>query len=81
MDKFIRFSISDNGNGVLDQNLDKIFGRFFREEESRNREKGGTGLGLSICREIIESHGGEIHGENSRPGLSIIFTLPKVNKN
>ncbi|MDV3428724.1 MAG: HAMP domain-containing histidine kinase [Bacillota bacterium] len=81
MENFIRFSISDNGNGVLDQNLDKIFARFFREEESRNREKGGTGLGLSICREVIESHGGKIHGENNHPGLSIIFTLPKVNKN
>lgn len=80
-DNLIRFTLSDNGRGVSDQNLDKIFGRFFREEESRNREKGGTGLGLSICREIIESHGGEIHGENNHPGLSIIFTVPKVNKN
>lgn len=75
---YIRFTISDNGIGVLDQNIDKIFGRFFREEESRNREKGGTGLGLSICSEIIESHGGEIHGKNNHPGLSIIFTIPKV---
>lgn len=75
---FIEFNVSDNGPGVLNQNLNKIFGRFFREEESRNREKGGTGLGLSICREIIESHGGEIHGKNNHPGLSIIFTIPKV---
>lgn len=78
INNFTRFSISDKGSGVLDQNLDKIFDRFFREEESRNRQMGGTGLGLSICREIIESHGGEIYALNTHPGLSIIFTIPKV---
>lgn len=73
----IRIEFQDDGMGVPEEDIDKIFGRFFRVETSRSREKGGTGLGLAICRDIIEGHGGRIWAENNvEGGLSIIFTLP-----
>lgn len=76
---YVRIEIGDNGTGVLVEHLDKIFGRFYRVETSRSREKGGTGLGLAICKDIIEGHGGRIWAENNAEGgLSILFTLPVV---
>lgn len=69
--------IYDNGKGVEEEKLSKIFERFYRVEESRSREMGGTGLGLAICKEIIEGHGGEINAKNMKDkGLCVYFTLP-----
>lgn len=71
------FEIKDNGIGVPESYIDKIFDRFYRVDGSRSREKGGTGLGLSICKTIINLHGGDI-GARSKggEGLLIWFTLP-----
>jgi len=75
--KNVLFEIIDNGPGVPTEQLNRIFDRFFRVESSRCREKGGTGLGLSICKDIIESHHGEIGAYNKEgKGFCIWFTLP-----
>lgn len=73
----VHFEIKDNGIGVSELYIDKIFDRFYRVDGSRSREKGGTGLGLSICKAIINLHGGDI-GARSKvgEGLWIWFTLP-----
>lgn len=77
----IRFSICDNGPGVPQDQLEKIFDRFYRLDTSRSREKGGTGLGLAICKGIIEGHGGRIRARNnSDGGLCIEFWLPVLVK-
>lgn len=71
----IRFE--DNGCGVDETNLHKLFEHLFRIENSRNRETGGSGLGLSICRNIVEAHHGKISAYQSKlGGLGILITLP-----
>jgi signal transduction histidine kinase len=82
-EKFILFEICDNGIGVPEEQLGKIFDRFYRTEVSRSRERGGTGLGLAICKSIVEGHGGKICAkQNAGGGLCISFTIPvrKVSK-
>ncbi len=70
--KQFEFCISDNGSGVKEEHLNKIFEPLFTTDQSRKI----SGLGLSICKEIIEVHDGEIYAENNQDGgLSIYFTI------
>ena len=69
---FYKFVVSDNGTGVEEKIINKIFEPLFTTDESRKN----SGLGLSICKEFIEMHGGSIKAYNNH-GLSIEFTLPK----
>ncbi|CQR71987.1 Sensor protein SrrB [Sporomusa ovata DSM 2662] len=68
----IILTVSDSGEGIAAEHLDKIFDRFYQVDKSRN--KGGSGLGLSIAKSIIESHGGSIT-VTSTPGEGTIFTV------
>jgi two-component system, OmpR family, sensor histidine kinase BaeS len=63
----VRISIADDGDGLLEVDLERVFDRFFRADESRNRASGGSGLGLSIVRAIVELHGGRIEARNRVP--------------
>lgn len=72
----IRFNISDDGMGVPDEALDKLFDRLYRVDSSRTSQVDGSGIGLSICKEIIEAHGGRIWAENNNGRFSIIFSMP-----
>lgn len=56
----IIIKIKDTGIGIPDEDIDKVFERFYRVDEARSRDKGGSGLGLSIAKEIIEKHKGTI---------------------
>jgi heavy metal sensor kinase len=56
----IKIEIQDTGIGISDEDLDKVFDRFYRVDQSRSKEGGGIGLGLSICEEIVKLHGGRI---------------------
>jgi len=77
LDKYIKVAISDDGMGIPDGNVQRIFDRFYREDRARSRAMGGTGLGLAIAREMIEAHGGEIWAESEEgKGTTIFFTLP-----
>jgi two-component system phosphate regulon sensor histidine kinase PhoR len=71
----IIFSVTDEGIGIDPHNLNRIFERFYKEDQARSGQ--GTGLGLAIAKHIIESHGGKIWAENNNPkGSSFLFTLP-----
>ena len=75
-EKNILIEISDDGMGINEKYLDRVFERFFRTEEGRGRERTGSGLGLAICKHIIEAHNHTIHARSKENiGTSIGFTL------
>ena len=70
--------VLDNGLGLADDLLEKVFDPFFRAEISRNRDTGGSGLGLSIARNIVRAHGGDIHLNNRvEGGVEVVVELPR----
>lgn len=71
--------VRDEGPGIPEDMLEKVFEPFFRLEQSRNRDTGGTGLGLSIARDIAQAHGGSLTLRNpSAGGLEAVLVLPRV---
>ncbi len=75
--RFIKVLIEDNGSGIPEDELPRVFERFYRVEKNRSRDYGGTGLGLSIARKVVEAHGGKIWIDSSTGlGTRVWFTLP-----
>ncbi|MBV7405741.1 two-component system sensor histidine kinase BaeS [Enterobacter sp. ENT03] len=73
----VLLTFADSGPGVTDEQLARLFERFYRTEGSRNRTSGGSGLGLAICVNIVEAHGGTLHAAHSPfGGVSITVELP-----
>jgi two-component system phosphate regulon sensor histidine kinase PhoR len=74
--KRILVEISDDGLGIDEKHLSRIFERFYRTEEGRSRDVTGSGLGLAICKHIIEAHGQSIHIRSTGGvGTTVGFTL------
>ena len=75
----ILIEITDNGLGIEEKNLPRVFERFFRTDKSRSRDIGGSGLGLAIVKHIIEAHQQNVHVRSTEGiGTTFSFTLEKV---
>jgi two-component system phosphate regulon sensor histidine kinase PhoR len=74
--RHVLVEVTDDGIGIEEEHLQRIFERFYRTDSARSRDKGGTGLGLAICKHIIEAHDQAIHVRSTPDvGTSIGFTL------
>ena len=70
--------VTDNGEGIPEQHIPRLFERFYRVDQSRNRKEGGSGLGLAIVKHIIEAHEERIYVESVEGvGSEFSFTLEK----
>ena len=77
--KTIMIRVADRGPGIPDTDLDRVFERFYRVEDSRARNPGGTGLGLAIVKHLVGLHGGTVEAAN-RPGGGSVFTIVIPNR-
>src|SRR5699024_331516 len=77
-DEYIRFNVKDNGIGIEEDNLPRLFERFYRVDKDRSRNTGGTGLGLAIVKHIVEVHEGKITVESKiNEGSTFTVYIPK----
>lgn len=74
--EYFEVSVSDDGPGIPEEELERVFDAFYRVDTARSRGTGGHGLGLSIARRAVEQHGGRIRAENRHPGLCVTVLLP-----
>ena len=70
--------VADEGAGIPEELIGKVFDRFTRGESSRNRSSGGFGIGLAVCKSIVDTRGGEISVQNRKPGAEFKVELEAV---
>jgi len=70
----VEITVTDQGIGIAESDIDRVFERFFRVDQARSRHTGGTGLGLSIVKHVVQNHGGDIRVW-SQPGNGSTFTI------
>jgi signal transduction histidine kinase len=76
-DDGVRFEVADEGIGVPERDIERVFERFYRVDRARTRETGGTGLGLSIVRNVVHAHGGRIDLSSTEgSGTTVLVRLP-----
>ena len=77
VDHRVEISVSDQGPGIPEEDLSRVFERFYRVDKSRARDPGGTGLGLAIVKHLVELHGGNVRAENRlEGGAKFTIALP-----
>jgi len=81
-ENFIEVTVADNGIGIGQEYLEKIFNKFYQIEDALTRKAGGVGLGLALVKEIIGNHHGRVWAESAGPGQGarFIFMVPVAEK-
>lgn len=78
---FLHFSISDQGHGIANGDEDRLFQRFYRDQQVRKKGLSGAGLGLYITRSLVELHGGQVwYDSTPNQGSTFHFTIPAVDE-
>ncbi|MGY6497065.1 MAG: sensor histidine kinase [Microcella sp.] len=78
-DDIVEIAVTDQGVGIPDEELDRVFERFFRVDQARSRATGGTGLGLSIVKHVVQNHGGDVRvWSQSGYGSTFTIRLPRA---
>ena len=76
----IKLELLNTGKNIEEENLSRIWNRFFKVDESRNREDGGSGIGLSIVRAIMNNYGNDFGVENKPNGVEFYFDIDLERK-
>lgn len=77
----VRITITDDGPGIPEADLGRIFDRFYRAHGKRPANSGGAGLGLAISKRLVDIHGGTIRAENAQPtGARFVIELPRIEE-
>jgi two-component system sensor histidine kinase SenX3 len=74
VDGLVEITVADQGIGIAEKDLERVFERFYRADPARSRATGGTGLGLAIVKHVANNHGGTV-SVSSIEGLGATFTL------
>ena len=79
-DGIVEIAVTDQGVGIPEDELDRVFERFFRSDPARSRHTGGTGLGLSIVKHVVQNHGGDIRvWSQTGKGSTFTIRLPEAS--
>ena len=74
---WVEIMVADQGIGIPERDLDRIFERFYRVDKARSRDTGGTGLGLAIVQHVASNHGGDVQVSSEEgEGSTFVFRLP-----
>lgn len=79
-DSLVYFSVENEGKNIPDEDIKKIWEKFYRVDKSRNQNSGGTGLGLAICKVILDHHKSIYGAKNTPTGVKFYFKLHYLNK-
>ena len=77
--KHVEIAVKDTGEGIAEDNLAKIFDKFYRTDQARSAESGGSGIGLAIVKKVMDLHDTEIYVDSKEgSGTCFRFSLPKT---